>query len=486
MAKQVSFGFKTPVRRNTKNVTGHKVGGELSGGEVKINYSNRLELAGQKSYEFKQFIDNDINLFLNPIAVLAIGCYIYPLNNCLVKLTIEIENTGISETAVYELLSGKWYSIGLDLEVDLSENSLKEKNVNYSLTFESNESNYIIDYSMLNYGLIDYQYFQDNDVYSHFSNSKKQICFPEQFYFDNEIIIDNSKIGNVVYKKSCNRCQRYLPINPFEEREALAFSNHCSTKAPCTHSNFSNYQIIENTVDEAQFDNLIKNTSYSLKDGYLYSYFGHQLECKACKKFYVNAALNHLRTSTQHREDSLRRRAVEQLTNRLLGLTWIYHKFRLKNKKEFDREIWNKFNKSCFKCKNEIDSPKEMHLDHTMPLAYLYPLDEHATCLCSTCNNEKRDKFPVHYYNIDELKKLSEITQLPIDLLSSTSSNEVVVEKLKENLIWFFEEFLTHEDYQKVREGKKAADSILHSIQKAVNNSKEKFNLIDEYTKLKG
>ena len=30
MAKKKSYGFKTPVRRTTKNVTGHKVGGTLT------------------------------------------------------------------------------------------------------------------------------------------------------------------------------------------------------------------------------------------------------------------------------------------------------------------------------------------------------------------------------------------------------------------------------------------------------------------------
>ena len=44
MAKKKSYGFKTPVRRTTKNVTGHKVGGTLTGGECELINTQLLEL----------------------------------------------------------------------------------------------------------------------------------------------------------------------------------------------------------------------------------------------------------------------------------------------------------------------------------------------------------------------------------------------------------------------------------------------------------
>jgi hypothetical protein len=125
-----------------------------------------------------------------------------------------------------------------------------------------------------------------------------------------------------------------------------------------------------------------------------------------------------------------------------------------------------------------------MDLDHTMPLAGLYPLDESATCLCSTCNGSKSDLYPVDFYTPDKIKELSQITNLDLELLLSRSPNQKVIEKLMTRLKWFFEEFLTFEEYIKVRDGKRAADSILHSLQKVINKSELPFDLIEEYSKL--
>ena len=79
---------------------------------------------------------------------------------------------------------------------------------------------------------------------------------------------------------------------------------------------------------------------------YFRQHFGFQLECKSCKKFFVNAALNPLRNSTQHREDSLRRRNIEILVDTLLENEWIYHKFRRAHKREFDQYIWKNSEKN--------------------------------------------------------------------------------------------------------------------------------------------
>ncbi len=70
---------------------------------------------------------------------------------------------------------------------------------------------------------------------------------------------------------------------------------------------------------------------------------------------------------------------------------------------EFDVYIWENFDKKCFKCKKELSTPKEMDLDHTLPLAYLWPLDSTATCLCPSCNSSKSDKFPKDFYTNKEL-----------------------------------------------------------------------------------
>jgi hypothetical protein len=278
-----------------------------------------------------------------------------------------------------------------------------------------------------------------------------------------------------------------LPINSNNEREQLAFSNHCAAQAPCKHSTFSRYKILENKTNDEELNVLLDNTTYYLKENNLHTHYGHQLECKACKKFFVNSELNNKRTSSQHREDGLRRRAVEILTNNLLNRKNIYQEYRILNNREFDVDIWNKFDRKCFKCKEDIKDEKVMHLDHTMPLAYLYPLDEHATCLCATCNNSKSDSFPVNFYTNEQLLDLSKITGLPIELLNSTDSNVKIVELLRveKTIVWFFEKFLTHGEYQKIRDGKKASDSIYKSIQKVINNSPKKFNIHFEYLKIK-
>ena len=51
MAKQQDYGFKTPRRRETKNITGFKVGGSLSGGECKVLKSNQLFIENSTKYQ---------------------------------------------------------------------------------------------------------------------------------------------------------------------------------------------------------------------------------------------------------------------------------------------------------------------------------------------------------------------------------------------------------------------------------------------------
>ena len=120
-----------------------------------------------------------------------------------------------------------------------------------------------------------------------------------------------------------------------------------------------------------------------------------------------------------------------------------------------------------------------------MPLSHLYPLDESATCLCATCNNAKSDIFPVDFYTGEKLISLSKLTGLPIELLKSRKANQKVINLLKNKIIWFVDDFLNHPEYVKIRDGKKAADSILNSVNKAISKSDTKFDILEEYTKLK-
>ena len=76
-------------------------------------------------------------------------------------------------------------------------------------------------------------------------------------------------------------------------------------------------------------------------------------------------------------------------------------------------------------------------------------------------------------YIIDE----SDLSQIKIALTKQIMD----VTKLKENISWFFDEFLAFEEYTKVRDGKIVANSIIHSLQKIINKSSIAFDLIEEY-----
>lgn len=479
MEKRQNYGFKTPKRRDIKNVTGFKVGGALTGGECKILKSNQIVV----DKAFKQNIivsfQNATKLFNLEVAVFAMGGYFYSNAPYSIKFEIICGGQTTQTTKIGE--SGTFMKIGLDFELPFANLNLQHSIIaNITIT---SDAEITLNYWLFDAHFIQKDYFQQNNVHAPYNNSKKLICFPEQFYSDRNFLLEGSTKGMPFILKACNRCQRFLPINHINERAHIAFTNHCSTKAPCTHGNFSNYKIIETDLTAQELTDYVQNdTIFTLNDEFLMAYYGHQLECKACKKFFVNSALNPQRTSSQHREDSLRRRAFEVLILRLINQDWIYHAYRLNHKnKEFDQSIWEKFDKKCFKCKTPLDTPKAMELDHTFPLVFLYNLDESATCLCKNCNSSKSDSFPVDFYTQDELVELSTLTKIPLEDLKSKKPNQKVINLLYQNIIWFFEEFLMFEEFHKERDGKKAVDSICHSLQKIILQSDTPFNLNDVY-----
>ena len=78
------------------------------------------------------------------------------------------------------------------------------------------------------------------------------------------------------------------------------------------------------------------------------------------------------------------------------------------------------------------------------------------------------------------LISLSKYTGLSIELLKSRKANQKVIDVLKNKIIWFVEDFLNHPDYTKIRDGKKASDSILNSVNKAISKSDTKFDVLKE------
>jgi hypothetical protein len=170
--------------------------------------------------------------------------------------------------------------------------------------------------------------------------------------------------GAVIHVKKCAYCQRYLPIDR-GRASALAFHKH-NAKAT-----------------------------------------GHQNECRACKKWRINNSFNPKRTTDQLHESSV----ITRERKLFLREPEILARVKDRQGDGLKSIIWRRFGKACFRCETPLKL-SQVELDHTRPMAYLWPIDEHATCLCATCNNFKKDRFPVDVYSQHELRRLAAITGL--------------------------------------------------------------------------
>ena len=268
--------------------------------------------------------------------------------------------------------------------------------------------------------------------------------------------------------KSCNRCARFLPINvgsSTNEQNHLSFSNHCKAEhlLPCKHGGFG----VLNDTDTGEV--------IQLRHGF-------QLECRFCKKFAVNAALNPQRSAAQMKEDGARRRAFELLLEDLYGGS-PQMRYRHDYGSELTNDIWEKFDRECFKCGDELASPNKMNLDHTRPLALLWPLDETATALCKNCNGEKRDQPPVRFYKDDEIEDLAEMTGIPVQTLRDPSPNIEALDYLEERIDWFFDTFLAKPDMTKERDGKITGELLVKALHKVDSRRSggARLNLLKRY-----
>lgn len=476
--------FKTYKRRVTTRTSGFTTNGETTGGECIIE-SAFLHEQKTPVESYKLTIDklSGVTLFLREDMYFAFGGFIHSKKKGVIDFNISyvVDNIEITPKKVISkkvLNNNTWNPIGFFFKIDGT--NLEVENIKISMEVSLEEPS-DLEFTSFDYGFIEDEYYVKNDVYDIFS-TKTSMHIPTIFFFEQnkspEFFIDKEFTeGRTIVLKSCNRCGRFLPINIDNERNTLSFSNHCVKNAPCTHSNFYNYKI-QNPHDEE----LPSTDTLTIENHQVISYHGHQLECVSCKKFYVNAPLNPQRNAQQFKEDGLRRRATERLVNLLLNRKLVHHEFEFKTKKEFTKFIWDKFEHKCFKCGKELKQ-KEMHLDHTMPLAYFYRLDEHATCLCAEHNSSKRDKFPSDFYDKAELISLSEYTDLPLEYLEKKEINHEVLDKLVENVTWFFDDFLMAKDYQKIRDGILTADKVYQSIVRVIPND---IDLSDIYKKKTG
>lgn len=258
--------------------------------------------------------------------------------------------------------------------------------------------------------------------------------------------------------KECNRCSRFLPVNLKNERQTLSFSNHCVSRAPCKHKGFGILQEVVLHHDSRR--------PTAVKDELTQLHFGFQLECRLCKKLFVNAALNPMRSADQMKEDGQRRRELEFLISELYQNS-SQISFRHRTGKELTTFIWEKFDKKCFSCFQKLAKSSDMHLDHTRPLALLWPLDETASALCKGCNSSKRDRSPCDFYTEDKLVSLAEVTGIDLAELKKPAVNVQVLEDLLERLDWFYEDFLNRDFLLKEKDGKVSAELICKALDRA-------------------
>ena len=69
--------------------------------------------------------------------------------------------------------------------------------------------------------------------------------------------------------------------------------------------------------------------------------------------------------------------------------------------------------------------------------------------------------------------------------MKSRQTNIAVIKKLEEKSVWFFDDFLMQSDYQKIRNGKRAADNVYRSLLDVIRLSKLDLDLIKKYESIK-
>lgn len=437
-------------RRTTTRKSGFSSHENSTGGEYKIENQDTYILEKGECLSLIFNIPDH-----NPDDLVAFGGWYFSDH----FLDINIELGGFTKKTLTDWKEGNWAKFG-----SMGFSSTKENIPWTRISFKALEDTKISFYD-IGCGIVAHKHIdaaKANPDKKHLLNNMYQFAPEANFYVtegevsivindDRNLELESTKPTSI-YLKSCNRCARFLPINIKDERYHLSFSSHCVANAPCTHTGFGK---LKNIRDET----------------YLNLHHGFQLECRYCKKFEVNAAHNPQRTADQMKEDGTRRRHFELLLTHLFkGSPQL--NYRKENPgKELTTDIWEKFGKKCFKCQADIPSAREMNLDHTRPLALLWPLDKTATCLCKGCNSQKRDRPPSEYYAENEIEKLSVITGISIEDLNNPGPNLIAVNKLVSDLDWLILEFCHKPELAKERDGKLTAELFLKALQKTLNKT---------------
>lgn len=164
---------------------------------------------------------------------------------------------------------------------------------------------------------------------------------------------------------------------------------------------------------------------------------GRQGECRACKQLY-NAIKNPTRLPEQHREAADTRRLFRELS----GDTTIGD----------ITGLLDRFEHRCFNCGRELlDQPggdDGYYLDHTLPVAWLWPLDTGATVLCRACNGQKSQRWPGEFYEDPaRLRQLATRTGIGFEVLSGEPYfNPQAVARLQTNADVVIERWVAYPD----------------------------------------
>jgi hypothetical protein len=146
-----------------------------------------------------------------------------------------------------------------------------------------------------------------------------------------------------------------------------------------------------------------------------------QGECRMCKKLY-NDFKNESRIAEQHHEAAENRRLLSTVS----GETTVTSV----------AELLDEFTHSCFNCgrslKDKEGGTSGYHLDHTLPVLWLWPLNRGPTILCRKCNGRKSGQWPSEFYrDRAKLQKLSALTGIPFkELNGEPFFNPLAVERL--------------------------------------------------------
>jgi hypothetical protein len=256
----------------------------------------------------------------------AFGGYIYPETG--VKLTLTLSCGEIKKTVEYRLTEKVWNRIGACVELshppDVSISMSLDAPVAFS--FWGFDAGFV-----LLPAAIAKQDVRLNDL-------NNNSLAPETFYFPHltatNLEVDpetSSRIflseGVAIAVKKCSYCGRLLPLDPLR-LGALAFHKH-------------NAKLTK-----------------------------HQNECRACKKWKINNSFNPLRTVDQLNESSL----ITRERKLLLKEPQILQDIKERTGDGLKSQVWKRFDKKCFYCGKALKL-KEVQLDHTRPLAYLWPID---------------------------------------------------------------------------------------------------------------